>query len=273
MDIKLLVVDIDGTIAGKSNQVSRRVREVIEAVQNKGIGVAIATGRMYCSALPFHRSIGSHLPVLAYNGAWVQNPLTGEIHQHLPLDTPIALQLLDYLEQPELIDRVGVHFYVEDRLYVRKILPETEGYATRSGVEAIAVGDLGHLLEEQVTTKVLALCRDPEIMEFLKEDLPKRFPRDGFSVTQSNRTFLEAISPQANKGQATRYLAENILGLERSNVMAIGDNFNDAEMLQYAGLAVGMANGPTRLQSLVDWVAPDVEEDGAAVAIEKFLLP
>ena len=55
--------------------------------------------------------------------------------------------------------------------------------------------------------------------------------------------------------------------------MAIGDNFNDVEMLQYAGLAVGMANGPTRLQSLVDWVAPDVEENGAAVAIEKFLLP
>ncbi len=159
--------------------------------------------------------------MLAYNGAWVQNPLTGEIHQHLPLDTPVALQLLDYLEQPELIDRVGVHFYVEDRLYVRKILPETESYASRSGVEAIAVGNLGHLLGDQITTKVLALCRDSEVMEFLKEDLPKRFPQDGFYLTQSNRTFLEAISPLANKGQATRYLAKNILGLEQSNIMAI----------------------------------------------------
>jgi HAD superfamily hydrolase (TIGR01484 family) len=62
-DIKLLVLDIDGTIAGQSNTLSHPVKEVIAAVQAKGIKVAIATGRMYCSALRFHQEIGSTLPL------------------------------------------------------------------------------------------------------------------------------------------------------------------------------------------------------------------
>ncbi len=272
MNIKLLVVDIDGTIAGESNQIGNRVKNAIKTVQGQGMEVAIATGRMYCSALRFHETIGSQQPLLAYNGALIQNPLTEEIHQHLPLASPIAKQLLDYLEQPELIDRVGVHFYVEDRLYVREILPETEDYRSRSGVEAIAVGNLRHLLDSRVTTKVLALCRDPSVIKLLQEDIPKHFPLEAFSLTQSNKTFLEAIHPQANKGNAVRYLTEKILGLKPENVMAIGDNFNDLEMLQYAGFGVAMGNAPAAVQNCADWVAPDVEEDGAAVAIEKFLL-
>ncbi|MFM7372484.1 MAG: HAD family hydrolase, partial [Sphaerospermopsis kisseleviana] len=73
-DIKLLVLDIDGTIAGHDNQVSDTVQQAIKAVQAKGIQVAIATGRMYCSALRFHQDIQSNLPLVAYQGAWIQDP-------------------------------------------------------------------------------------------------------------------------------------------------------------------------------------------------------
>jgi hydroxymethylpyrimidine pyrophosphatase-like HAD family hydrolase len=63
-----------------------------------------------------------------------------------------------------------------------------------------------------------------------------------------------------------------MLGLESHNVMTIGDNFNDVEMLDYAGISVAMGNAPTEVQAIADWVAPSVELDGAAVAIKKFLL-
>ena len=76
LNIKLLVLDIDGTIAGQSNRVSETVIKTLQTVQERGIKVALATGRMYCSALRFHEAIKSGLPIVAYNGAWIQDPLS-----------------------------------------------------------------------------------------------------------------------------------------------------------------------------------------------------
>lgn len=271
MNVRLLVLDIDGTIAGQSNTVREPVRQAIGAVQEKGIQVALATGRMYHSALRFHASIGSALPLLAYNGAWIQHPLTGEVHQHWPVSPPLALELLDYFEGPDRRDRLEVHCYRDDRLYVRQVTPETERYVERSGVEPHAVGDLRSLLDSPAT-KLLAICPEVELIQSLQEDLRRRYPPAELHLTQSTEKYLEVTHPQANKGDATRYLAEEVLQLESSQVMAIGDNFNDVQMLQYAGFGIAMGNSPAAVREFADWVAPDVEEDGVAVAIEKFLL-
>ncbi|AFY75835.1 MAG: Cof-type HAD-IIB family hydrolase [Hydrococcus sp. C42_A2020_068] len=271
MDIRLLVLDIDGTISGRSNEISQPVKQAIQAVQTQGIQVALATGRMFRSAMRFHSCIGSQLPLLAYNGAWIQDPFTGEMHQHLPVAPVLARQLLDELEQPELIDRLGIHFYIGDCLYVRQITAITENYAQRSGIEPIAVGDLRSIVDKH-PTKVLALSREVSLIEKLLSHLQQRYAASELYLTQSTINFLEATHPHANKGSAVRYLSEQILGLEAKNVMAVGDNFNDAQMLQYAGTSIAMGNAPTALQELADWVAPSVEEDGVAVAIEKFLL-
>lgn len=271
MEIRLLVLDIDGTIAGRSNEISEPVKEAIKIAQTKGIQVALATGRMYRSAMRFHASIDCQLPIVVYNGAWIQDPFTEERHQHIPVPTVLAQQLLDDLEQPELIDRLGIHFYIDDRLYVRQITSLTESYAQRSGIEPIAVGDLRSLADKH-PTKVLALSREISLIQELLSHLQQRYDPNELYLTQSTVNFLEATHPHANKGTATRYLTEKILGLEAKNVMAIGDNFNDVQMLQYVGLSVAMGNAPTSVKELVNWVAPSVEEDGVAVAIEKFLL-
>ncbi|MCZ0899977.1 HAD family hydrolase, partial [Microcoleus sp. HI-ES] len=71
-DIQLLVVDIDGTIAGLSNDIREPVKQAILAAESRGVKVAVATGRMYRSALRFHRDIGSTLPLICYQGAWIQ---------------------------------------------------------------------------------------------------------------------------------------------------------------------------------------------------------
>jgi HAD superfamily hydrolase (TIGR01484 family) len=95
-------IDIDGTIAGESNTINPSVKEAVKAAQNRGVQVAIATGRMYRSALRFHQDIGSNLPLLAYQGAWIQNPLTGQLHRHWCVSPATANGLLDYFEQPQL---------------------------------------------------------------------------------------------------------------------------------------------------------------------------
>ncbi|MFN5563660.1 MAG: HAD family hydrolase, partial [Pseudanabaena sp.] len=107
-----------------------------------------------------------------------------------------------------------------------------------------------------------------EMLRVLKD----RYTPQQLYLTKSVATFFEATNPIANKGTAVKHLAENILGFDRSQVLAIGDNFNDLEMIEYAGIGVVMGNAPEGLKPLGDWVAPTVENDGAAVAIEKFVL-
>lgn len=270
-EIKLLVLDIDGTIAGSSNEISPRVKQAILAAQSTGIQVAIATGRMYRSAVRFHQEIGSTLPLMAYQGAWIQDPATQKMYRHWSVDKQKARQLLDYFEQPGLRSLLSIHFYINDSLYVRELTPETQIYSERSGVEAIPVGDLRQALTDE-PTKILALSDDTTLINNLLSNLRQQYTPAELYLTTSVATFFEATNPLVNKGTGVRYLAEEVLGISAANVMTIGDNFNDLEMLEYAGIGVAMGNAPADVQAVAQWVAPSVEKDGAAAAIEEFLL-
>jgi len=269
--IRLLVLDIDGTIAGASNEIREPVRQAVRAAQAKGVQVAIATGRMYQSAVRFHQAIGSTLPLLSYQGAYIKDPATEVLHRHWTLTQIMALQLLDYFEQPELRHLLSVHFYINDRLYVREITSETHLYAERSGVEPTAVGDLRSILTAE-PTKILALCDDVDVISKLLGNLQRQYTPAELYMTTSVATFFEAANPLVNKGTAVRYLAEEYLGLKPENVMTVGDNFNDVEMLEYAGIGVAMGEAPDAVKAVANWVAPSVEADGAAAAIEAFVL-
>lgn len=269
--IKLAILDIDGTIAGKSNQVSTRVKQAIQAAQSQGVRVGIATGRMYKSALRFHHEIGADMPILAYQGAWIQDPATGVTHRHNPVPIEIARELIDYFEQPRLFDKLSVHVYRDDCLYVREINPDTELYIGRSGIGVTPVADLRSLLTDR-PTKILAMSEDVALIQELLQDLRSRYSQSQLHVTTSVPIFLETTQAGINKGTAIDYVATELLGITAENVLAIGDNYNDVEMLSYAGIGVAMGNAPLDVQSISDWVAPDIEADGVAIAIEKFIL-
>lgn len=270
-DIQLIVVDLDGTAVGASNQIRPAVRQALRAAQQQGIQVAIATGRMYRSALRFHQDLELTLPLMSYQGALIKDPATAFVHQHLTVPRDYVAQLLDFLSQPELRSIVSIHLYIDDRLYVREINAETEAYAARSDVEPIAVGDLRQVLDTE-PTKLLALSDRVELIDRLFGSLQRRYTPAELYLTKSVATFLEATHPLVNKGNAVRYLAEEILGLQAEQVMAIGDNFNDVEMLQYAGIGVAMGGAPDGVKAIADWIAPDVEADGVAAAVAHFIL-
>ena len=273
--IRLLVLDIDGTIAGSSNSIREPVKRAVQAAQAQGIQVAIATGRMYRAALRFHEDIGANLPLMAYQGAFVKDPTSQTLHRHWTLSQPHATALLDYFEQPELRHELSVHFYIDDQLYVREVTPMTAYYTERSGVTPIVVGDLRSVLTDAPSsqpTKVLAMSQDTDLIQAIQRILKQTYAPTELYVTTSVPIFLEATNPAVNKGTAVRYLAEEFLGLKPENVMAIGDNFNDLEMLEYAGIGIAMGEAPAGVQAVATWVAPGVEEDGAAEAIAKFLL-
>ena len=270
-DIRLLVVDIDGTIAGPDNQVSDRVLTALQQVQAKDIPVALATGRMYSSALRFHQIVQSRLPLIAYQGAWIQDPQDQTLHQHVPLPADRAKELLTYFAQPHLQPHISIHLYLDDQLHVQALGPDTQDYTDRAKIPPILVDDLATLLD-RAPTKLLAMSQDTALIASALADLKSRYPSDQLYLTTSTATFLEAAHPTVNKGNAVRYLAESVLGLSLSQVMAIGDNCNDQEMLDLVGLGVAMGDAPESVKSVANWVTANVEADGAALAIEKFLL-
>jgi Cof subfamily protein (haloacid dehalogenase superfamily) len=269
--IKLVIVDIDGTIAGHSNQVTPAVKAAIKAAQAQGVRVGVATGRMYRSAVRFHHEIGADVPVMAYQGAWIQDPDTQKQYQHLRLDQSIARELIEYFQQSHLPTDLSLHVYIDDQLYVQKVNMDTDNYTERSGVDVIAMDDLREALSK-APTKILAMHQDEDLIDRLLKDLKTKYPKDQLHVTTSVPIFLETTHPAVNKGTAIDYIARELLNIDASQIMTIGDNYNDVEMLTYAGWGVAMGNAPDPVKAYADWVAPTVDEDGVAVAIEKFVL-
>ncbi len=268
--IKLVILDIDGTISGEDNQVSPRLLDTIKAVQSLGVKVGIATGRMYRSAVRFHQTVGADVPLISYQGALIKDPARDEVVNHLPIGTDYALKLLeDLVGYPDLV----IHLYVDDQLYVDTITPPSRVYAERSQVPIVAVGCLKTFVQSQSPpTKLLALSDNTDRIKQLLTDFKERYRADELYLTRSQARYFEATNPRANKGTAVQFLAEELYGLKPEEVMAIGDNGNDIEMVKYSGIGVAMGNGAEELKLCADWIAPPIEADGAAVALEKFIL-
>jgi len=144
-------------------------------------------------------------------------------------------------------------------------------YGERTGVKALPVGDLREFLTSE-PTKILALCEDAAVTDNLLGSLRQLYTPAELYLTKSVATFFEVTHPAVNKGAAVKYLAEKVLDIPLSRVMTVGDNFNDVEMLEVAGIGVAMGNAPVEVQAIASWVAPPVELDGVAAAISKFVL-
>lgn len=268
-DFRLLVLDIDGTISGQTNEVTPAVQAAIKKARNQGLRVAIATGRMFRSAQRFHRGIGSDLPIIAYNGAWVEDPATRQVHRQLSIPPAIALEILSHLGDAPWSAELHLHVYHNDELYVNLITEKTAAYEERTGCRANLLKDLREIVHQN-PTKILAVCNDATVPQRLLPEVRRRYTHNDIYCTQSTEVYVEFTCPTATKGEAVQFLTEEILGLQPENVIAIGDNFNDKEMIEYAGLGIAMGNAPAAVKASADFVTSTVEEDGVAQAIAHF---
>lgn len=269
-DVRLLVLDIDGTIVDESNRARDSVARAIRSAERRGVAVAIATGRRYQSSLDAYESIGSTLPLICYEGALIRQPHTGFVHRHWPLEPDVVALMLDHTEPLSLSGGLSVHLYTQDNLYVSNLNDASIRYFGSSKVEPIVVSDLRQLLN-RATTKVIVLSDDVQVIARLSSQLKN--PSSRTQVKQyKSITLLEAFHPAVNKRLAVSYLAEEIMGLRPENVMAIGDDFTDIEMLRYAGIGVAMGNAPAAVKAVADCVTTSVEKDGVASAVEKWIL-
>jgi hypothetical protein len=269
-DIRLLVLDLDGTIVDQSNHISDSVAQAVDLVQRRGVAVAIATGRRYQSSLPAYDLIGSTLPLICYEGGLIRERSTGFTHRHWPLGPQVVAQILDHTERLSLNGRLSVHFHIQDDLFVSNLIDASSKFFEGSTVVPIVVSDMRPLLN-RATTKVMVLSDDVEVLTRLSTQLKNSHSRTRVKEYKSI-AFLEAFHPTVNKRLAVSYLAEEIMELRPENVMAVGDDFTDIEMLQYAGIGVAMGNAPAPVKECADWVTNTIEEDGVARAVEKWIL-
>jgi len=261
---RLVAIDLDDTLLDNQLQIRERVKAAILRARRQGVVVTLATGRMFRSALPYARQLGLDLPLITYQGALVKNSESGEVLYSRPVPAELAGSVLAAI-RPN-----GYHLqvYYQDQLCMERLTPEGEHYSRMAGVAVTLVPELERFCPEP--TKILVINWREELLDQLAEQL-RRELGERVHITKSKPYYLEVLHPEATKGRALQVLAEHF-GVPREEVMAIGDSFNDIEMLEYAGLGVAMGNARPEVKSRADYVAPDNEADGVAAVLEELVL-
>lgn len=263
--IRLLALDLDGTLIGADLHISPRVRRAIAAAQERGVVATLATGRMFESTLPFARTLSITAPLICYQGGLIQAPDARSPLYRAMLDRALAREALELHAQHGW----RAALYADNQVFIAERQRPDRFYQDYLGERLNWGADLDATLAQRTPDKVLFIA-EPDEADIIEETLRQRF--DGRAeVTRSHARFVEVNPPGVSKGDALRRLA-NHLDIPQTQVMAIGDQGNDIAMIAWAGIGVAMGNASADVQAVADWVAPPLEDDGAAIAIERFIL-
>jgi len=261
----LLAVDLDGTLVEPRKPVRQAVIDAVNRVQAAGVRATIVTGRMYVGAKPFADALSLDGPIVLYQGAVLADARTGRFEREVSLSNAVALRIYAAAKDHGL----HVQFYRDDRFYVENDNAYAQLYARTSGTAPVVVPSLPAEFAGRDSTKVNVVTDPNRTAEVLA--LMERVCGPDAYVTRSNPEFVEMLNPAVDKGVALRIVAEGY-GIPMERVMAIGDSYNDLPLLRAAGFAVAMGSAPDELKAEADAVVGDVEHDGVAEAIERFVL-
>ncbi|MCM3906126.1 MAG: Cof-type HAD-IIB family hydrolase [Pyrinomonadaceae bacterium] len=285
MPIRLLALDLDGTLLNSRGQVSEGNRKALEQARERGVRVAIVTGRRFRDARPTALELGLDVPVIAHNGALTKHARTLETVSVLTLPLSAARRSLEVgraAGADALLsdDHEGLGVLVYDHLtgdnyaaqlyvnWARRIHGENGQEAVRQ------VPSLEEFLDhEPVHLAFSGGCEKMKALEHvLREELGTTVKLFSTTYKKQDFTLLDIVHPGASKGLGVAAAAAE-LGVLREEVMAVGDNLNDLEMLHYAGTGVVMENAEASLHDIDGFHATGTnDQDGVALAIERFIL-
>ncbi len=263
--IKMLVLDIDGTIFRKDYTASQRVKDTLKRLSEKGIKVVLCTGRMYAATKLIAEELGLKTPVICYQGGLVKDFCNEEKTLHeCTMPPELARGVITELKKLN----VFFNLYVNDVLMVEEDSRLIRDYVDARNIEYKVIGTCDGL-DLNGVNKILAIDDDTELIEKLQKEMAEKY-KDKLYVVRSTPRFCEFSSLDATKGNAVRFLAE-LWGIKKEEIMACGDQDNDIEMLLAAGTKVAMGNGSEALKAVADYVTDTVDNDGVPKAVEKFI--
>ena len=271
---KLLALDIDGTLLNTDKAVSARTRSALDGARDAGVHLVLVTGRRHPAARRVAEMLGGDVPLVLHNGALVVEG--GRVVRCRPLLLETARRAIE-LGRIHCADAV-VHYglQAEGRLLVEGVQPSNTllvYYLDKSHPDVTVVEDLvAALIEDPIQVMFGgALAGMDAFLPRLAEGLGSSarlertvYPRDGVGI-------LDVIHADVSKAEALRYL-QGRWGVRASETIAIGDNWNDHEMLEQAGLGLVMGNADPGMLRLGLPVLPTNDQDGVAFAIERYVL-
>lgn len=270
LPIRMLALDIDGTLVGDDLVLPDRTRATIVRAVHRGIHVSLVTGRMPTSALPFARMLELRDPIVGYQGALVRampgpgSNGQGRLLSHRPLRADVARDAVAWARTAGL----DPHLNHLEYLVFPDDDPRHEDYSAFLGARAVRVPSLDDWIRHPVT-KVVAVAPPPRPVVSL--EAARRAFAGRADVTVAHPRFLEFVAPGISKGRAVRWLARRH-GVELGAVLAIGDQLNDLEMIAAVGHGVAMPSAPAAVIEVARYLAPPIEVDGAAQVIEELAL-
>ena len=241
-----LVLDLDGTLIGRDERISPAVARAIASV-SRLVNVSIATGREPAHAIGFARVLGLTTPQVSDNGALILDAVSGRALWSMPLGPDVARQVVTG------IDRLGLTFIATH--------PGGTSYEA-AGISDWNLTRVSALdMEEAVADDLVAAFESNAGLYVVKASLPY----NGLWAVDFTRTGV-------TKATGVKELAR-MLGTSPDRMIAVGDSFNDAPLLEICGLGIAMGQAPDEVKAIADFVAPSIDEDGLATAIKEFVLP
>jgi Cof subfamily protein (haloacid dehalogenase superfamily) len=270
LPIRLIALDIDGTLVGDDLVIGPRTLAAIAEATHRGIAVSLVTGRMATSAVPFAEALGLTGPIVAQQGAIVRampaagSKRPGRLLFHRPLRPEVTVDIVRWCLERDLTP----HFNYLEWMIVGSTEERLEEYRLFVGDRLRIVSDVVARAAKPVT-KVVAIGGGDHSLDVLDE------AREHFAsraeVTLSHPRFLEFLAPGVSKGMGIRWLARR-LRVPLEQCIAIGDQYNDLEMISEVGHGVAMPSAPEAVLAAARYVAPPVAEEGAAQMIERIAL-
>ena len=270
LPIELIALDIDGTLIGDDLEIGPRTRAAVRAARQRGVIVSLVTGRMVSSALRYARELELDAPIVGYQGAIIRAmPATdsrrlGKLYVHTPLRADVAREIVSWTRSVGL----DPHLNHLERFIVRSDDPRADDYSAFMGSNADLANDLLASIRHGVS-KVMAVGEPPLPTNVLAAARSRFAGRA--DVTVSHPRFIEFLAPGVSKGRGVRWLARRY-GIKLGAVLAIGDQWNDLEMLLEVGHGAAMPTAPTEVQGVARYIAPPLREEGVASLIESLVL-
>ncbi|MBZ9625309.1 Cof-type HAD-IIB family hydrolase [Clostridium sp. FP2] len=273
MDYKLICIDMDGTLLNDEKIISEKNLRAIKLASEKGVRIAVCTGRIFTSAEFFSELLGVKSPVIASNGAYIREKDRNEVVYKSTLGVEKCKKLLSVFRQYGLYP----HYYTSNIVFTEKLIHSSSFYKEVNKtlpkdkqVEIVLVEDWDEIFEkyESEIFKGIAVDEDLEKLQNAKNQLKGM---EDFEVVSSRFDNLEVMNRGVSKGNAVKILGD-YYGINSKQIICIGDSENDLSMIKFAGLGVAMENGNDAVKKASQYITDSNNCDGVAKVIEKFVL-
>lgn len=267
--IKVLALDLDGTLTNDQKLVTPRTRAALDAAIGQGVTIVLASGRPTAGIMPLAKELGLDQKggcILAYNGGAIIDCRTGKTLYQKCLGAQFIPELCAFAAAQD----IAIVTYNKEGIVTER--PEDEWACKESfttKLPMIKVDDLARYVDYPICKMLLTLnpARRDEVCALAQQQFAGRV-----DLYPSSPFFIEAVPLGVAKDGSLAALLEQ-MGLTRENLMACGDGLNDRSMISYAGVGVAMQNAEDPVKAVADYVTvADNNHDGVAEAVEKFIL-